>query len=215
MPLTATTVATIPAFKEWSLVCDAMGEGRQAIILRKGGIAEGRAGFAFKHASFLLFPTRFHAQRARLRPEFGGLGSETAEPMPDEPAASEPDPEAVTFTLHARMTESAIIDRWDAAVALAPFHGWTEEIIRERFDYTGDQRLHLAMVRVSRLAEPWTIAYEKRYGGCRSWVEVPAPPPPSLDAMVPALAEADYAAVRVAICAALAAHGCRLESVEA
>jgi len=32
-------------FKEWSLVCDAFGRGEQSIILRKGGIAEGREGF--------------------------------------------------------------------------------------------------------------------------------------------------------------------------
>ena len=34
-------------FKEWTLICDALGRGEQSIILRKGGIAEGRAGFRF------------------------------------------------------------------------------------------------------------------------------------------------------------------------
>jgi hypothetical protein len=32
-------------FKEWALVCEALGRGEQTIILRKGGIAEGRGGF--------------------------------------------------------------------------------------------------------------------------------------------------------------------------
>ena len=35
-------------FKEWAVVCEATGRGRQCIILRKGGIAEGREGFLFK-----------------------------------------------------------------------------------------------------------------------------------------------------------------------
>ncbi len=49
-----------PAFKEWAIVCEALGGGRQSLILRKGGIAEGRDGFAFLHREFFLFPTRFH-----------------------------------------------------------------------------------------------------------------------------------------------------------
>ena len=32
------------------------------MIIRKGGIAEGKAGFAFRHEEFLLFPTWFHEQ---------------------------------------------------------------------------------------------------------------------------------------------------------
>ena len=54
-------------FKEWALVCDALGRGEQSIILRKGGIAEGRAGFRFQHPEFLLLPTLFHEQAAKLR----------------------------------------------------------------------------------------------------------------------------------------------------
>ena len=42
-------------FKEWAVVCEALGSGRQSIILRKGGIAEGREGFSFKHREFFLF----------------------------------------------------------------------------------------------------------------------------------------------------------------
>jgi hypothetical protein len=29
-------------FKDWAIVCEALGRGRQSIILRKGGIGEGR-----------------------------------------------------------------------------------------------------------------------------------------------------------------------------
>lgn len=54
-------------FKEWALVCEALGRGRQSIILRKGGIAEGRDGFSFRHNEFFLFPTWFHEQPAKVR----------------------------------------------------------------------------------------------------------------------------------------------------
>src|SRR5690349_20791125 len=56
-----------PGFKEWTLVCKALGEGAQSLIIRKGGIAEGRAGFRFQHEDFLLFPTLFHEQVAKLK----------------------------------------------------------------------------------------------------------------------------------------------------
>jgi len=67
------------AFKEWSLVCRAIGTGLTSLILRKGGIHEGRRGFHFDHDAFWLFPTSFHAQREQLRlpPGFAaGVGGE-------------------------------------------------------------------------------------------------------------------------------------------
>ena len=33
------------AFKEWAVICRALAEGRQALILRKGGIAEAGGDF--------------------------------------------------------------------------------------------------------------------------------------------------------------------------
>jgi hypothetical protein len=54
-------------FKEWALVCEALGSGRQSVIIRKGGVAEGRDGFAFRHREFFLFPTYFHEQLDLVR----------------------------------------------------------------------------------------------------------------------------------------------------
>ena len=54
------------AFKEWAVVCAALGSGRQAIILRKGGIDEGRDGFRVKHGEFWLLPTRFHQDEKQI-----------------------------------------------------------------------------------------------------------------------------------------------------
>src|SRR5690349_18365047 len=55
------------AFKEWSGVCDALVEGRQSLIVRKGGIAEGPRGFAPEHAAFWLYPTHVHEAEQGLR----------------------------------------------------------------------------------------------------------------------------------------------------
>ena len=66
------------AFKEWAIICEALGRGLQSVILRKGGVAEGKTGFAFRHNEFLLFPTWFHEQLERTT-----LPQDT--PIPDEP----------------------------------------------------------------------------------------------------------------------------------
>src|SRR5262245_56106998 len=57
------------AFKEWAAVCEALAAGRQTIILRKGGIHEGREGFRVEHDRFWLYPTRFHQAADALTPD--------------------------------------------------------------------------------------------------------------------------------------------------
>jgi len=51
------------AFKEWEIVVDALGRGEQIVLLRKGGLHEGREGFRPEYQRFLLFPTLYHQQR--------------------------------------------------------------------------------------------------------------------------------------------------------
>ncbi|MGE9268266.1 MAG: DUF1802 family protein [Verrucomicrobiales bacterium] len=155
------------AFKEWEVVCEALASGRQSVIFRKGGIHEGRAGFSFAHEEFLLFPTRFHAQNERVT-------------VPGEPPAAEWVPgEEVRLEFFVKVERAETLTDWAEVVALADQHIWTEEIIRERFDWEGKGMnagsIHCAHVRVAKLAEPVVFAYEKKYGGCRSWVEVPEP----------------------------------------
>ena len=48
------------ALKEWAAVCRALEEGRQSVLLRKGGIIEETRDFALVERRFLLFPTYEH-----------------------------------------------------------------------------------------------------------------------------------------------------------
>ena len=149
------------AFKEWALICEALGSGRQSVILRKGGIAEGRAGFAFQHAEFFLFPTWFHEQLERT----------TLPPETPVPAALEDEIEiayAATVEWTRLVTDLAVVQR------LRDLHVWRDEIVEERFRYDETPGLHVAFVRVFRLEPPQRLRMEKKYGGCRSWVELPA-----------------------------------------
>ena len=66
-----TGTATVPALKEWSAAVHALLDGRQLVLLRKGGIGEKR--FEVAAAEFVLFPTVAHSHVERVRPEHRDL----------------------------------------------------------------------------------------------------------------------------------------------
>src|SRR5688572_23519585 len=96
-------------FKEWALVCEALGRGEQSILLRKGGIAEGRAGFGFRHPEFFLFPTFFHEQLVKVRQPAAGL--------PVAPAEGE-----IEIKYFAKLEAQREITEWPEAAAMEPLH---------------------------------------------------------------------------------------------
>src|SRR5579884_1442914 len=61
------------ALKEWAVVVEALLAGRQAILLRRGGIVEARNGFQVRHREFLLFPTFEHQHASFIRAEHDDL----------------------------------------------------------------------------------------------------------------------------------------------
>lgn len=149
--------------KEWAIVCEAMGRGEQSVILRKGGLAEGREGFAFRHSEFFLFPTFFHEQIGKVRVD----GAEIPEARARE----------VEIHFLARLIATRHITSWETAAALESLHILQPSVVRERFDYAAAPGLHIALVRVFRLSPRCIIPDAPRYGGCRSWVRLPKCPP--------------------------------------
>ena len=148
-------------FKEWALVCEALGEGKQTILLRKGGIAEGHDGFQFSHGEFFLFPTFFHEQIGKIR---------AADAVIPEGEAGQ-----IEIRFFARMEAARIVTALDRAEALEPFHILQRSVVRERFDYDEAPGVHVAFVRIFRLQPIWQLPDSKFYGGGRSWVRLPEP----------------------------------------
>jgi hypothetical protein len=149
-------------FKEWALVCEALGDGRQSVIIRKGGIAEGREGFQFRHREFFLFPTFFHEQLTRTRLVDAAL-----------PISS---PNEIKIRFFVQVEERRRIDDWETARAFEPLHILQESVVRERFEYDDAPGVHIAFVRVFRLEPIWRFPDSKAYGGCRSWLHLPDRP---------------------------------------
>jgi hypothetical protein len=154
-----------PAFKEWHSIVDALVRGEQILILRKGGIAEGRGGFQVKSERFWLLPTYFHAQEQKLK-------SSLTTKLPDEAALSVP-PSSFTVRAFAEITAHAFLTDWPAVARLDPFHSWSEATIRERFEWSKPPGVHAFVVRIHRLHEPFSVATTPELAGCKSWVELP------------------------------------------
>src|ERR1044071_889562 len=153
------------AFKEWAIIVDALGRGDQIIILRKGGISEGRSGFQVEHNRFLLFPTLFHQQRESVQPA-AQLRYDALAPMLSL--------ERVQIEFLAEVVDWKFVDSLEAALRLHGQHIWREEVIRERFDWGQSKSIYAMAVRVSRLRQPVELPMRAEYGGCKSWVELDA-----------------------------------------
>jgi hypothetical protein len=52
--------------------------------------------------------------------------------------------------------------------------------------------IHLAFVKVAKLEKPWHLEYEKRFGGCRSWVELPDLPDGLLSKTDPVIQSSEF-----------------------
>jgi hypothetical protein len=161
-----TTTLTQPALKEWSAAVHAMLDGRQTVLLRKGGIGEKR--FAVSASRFLLFPTVAHSHAERLRPEHRGLL---------DAAASDSTDDAVTLRAGANVVAAVEVNRPEALDELAALHIWTAESVREdRLDFRPKHRLTVLVVQASPLVDPVRVIRTPDYGKCTSWVQLPVDP---------------------------------------
>ncbi len=154
------------AFKEWQLVSDAIASGEQSVILRKGGISEGKAGFQWLHDRFFLYPSLFHEQAQQVKPDADGHERVIPEPIADEGN--------VAFSVYVETLETGRMTDWNEVMQLDSYHIWKEEIIRERFEWGDEPGISYAVVKAWRLNDPWILADRKTFGGCRSWFGLPS-----------------------------------------
>jgi hypothetical protein len=158
-----TQTATTPALKEWAAVVHALLDGRQRVLLRKGGIGEKR--FELAAREFLLFPTVAHSHAPRVRPEHRDLL---------DAAAADSTDEHLVLRAAAKVIAAQEVNRPDGLSAIEDLHIWTAESVREdRLDFRPRHKLAVLVVSVIPLAEPVRIPRAPEYGGCTSWAALP------------------------------------------
>jgi len=159
-------ILTQPALKEWSAAVHALLDGRQTVLLRKGGIHEKR--FALTESRFLFFPTVAHSHAERVRPEHSDLL---------DVAAADSTEDEVVLRAGAQVVAAIEVARPDKLDEIEAMHIWTGASVRaDRVDFRPKHRLTVLVVQASPLSEPVRLLRTPEYAGCKSWVPLPVDP---------------------------------------
>ena len=172
------------AFKEWAVVIDALGRGEQIIILRKGGIHEGRGGFQMDQPEFWLFSTLFHQQGESVTAEAGARFTTLAAEFPPE--------DTLRLEYFATVADWRKLENEEAALQLDGQHIWKESVIRDRFSWGRELGIFALAVRVHRLPQSIDLPMLEEYGGCKSWIDLAEDP--TTEGATPVLDDATFAA---------------------
>ena len=152
------------ALKEWAITVDALAQGEQILLLRKGGIHEEGKDFRVIHPEFLLYPTYEHQREDLLKPDHQ---SALARLLDETPRS-----EFITFSHWAKAEEIIEVEAQDKVDDLSSYHIWTDEYAQSRLRWKPMLPLSILLLRVYRMEQPITVPYIKEYGGCTSWVEI-------------------------------------------
>jgi len=150
------------ALKEWAVVLKALEEGKQTLILRKGGIREDGGVFKPEHSEFFLYPTFEHESVADIKPDW----------RPRLPAIEKEnkDPKRIHFRLYAEVDNVEKITDWDICKRIIPFTVLSDEAVEKRFGYGDWQGVYLMVLRVHLLPVALDLPIKPSYEGCKSWV---------------------------------------------
>ncbi len=150
------------ALKEWAVVCRALEEGRQVVLLRKGGILEYRQGFEVKHEKFLLFPTFEHQSKEHLQADFAGRLDQI---LKDQPTHG-----SNRITSYAKVVEVKEISDRSAIKSLETYHVWNESYVNARMDYNAKKPMSVMLLRIFKLVQPIVVDSKPEWAGCKSWI---------------------------------------------
>lgn len=153
---------SMQALKEWAVVCRALEEGRQVMLLRKGGILEYRQGFEVRHKKFLLFPTFEHQSKDHLQPDYA--------PRLDEVLKGAPAAGTNRMTGYAEVGEVREVTDRSVLKKLEKYHVWNESYVNARMDYNPKKPMSVILLRVFKLDQPITVDTKPEWAGCKSWI---------------------------------------------
>jgi hypothetical protein len=169
------------AFKEWAVICEALANYRQCVILRKGGISEEGGEFRPEHSEFLLYPTYYHEHKTEVKPDFQDVFAETE--------AASPAPGTIELLHFVQVTDVQYVTELKKALALEPLHAWTADVINQRFHYR-TPGLFILTVRVFQLPTVEYRVEKPEYAGCKTWVTLDSPV--STEGAVPVLSDEEF-----------------------
>jgi hypothetical protein len=188
---------TNAALKEWAIVCRALTDGRQTLLIRKGGIEEIKAGFQVTHRDFWLFPTYVHQNAGDLVPavhaEFAGV------------QAAQPLARTIALQLYATVEDVVKVMDLERLRSLEGCHILSWDCVASRFQYRDKPGVHVMAVRVYRRPTVIRLQNTPDYDGCVSWVDLDEAL--ATEGCAPVLSDAEFGARLADIRARLARAG--------
>src|SRR5260370_22652141 len=144
------------AMKGWAVLCRELGEGRQILLLRKGGIREPVKGFSIEHDEFFLFPTYVHQNG-------DDLSADARAALPDVERAAPP-AGVLRLELYASVAAVTEVTDLNALRRLDGQHALAWSAVERRVHYPRP-RSHGIPLRAHRLPKPLVVPNPARYDG--------------------------------------------------
>ena len=155
------------ALKEWSVVCRALEEAKQSILLRKGGILEYKKGFEISQEIFLMYPTLEHQSKEYLQPnylqEFELFLKANDSVVQDK---------SNTIRILTRIEAIQEVNDETILSKLEKYHIWNEKYVNMRMKYNPKIPVKALLLRVYKLPEPISIDVNPKWAGCKSWIDI-------------------------------------------
>jgi len=156
------------ALKEWSIVCRALENGRQSILLRKGGILEYKEGFEISQKIFLLYPTLEHQSREYLQQDY----LQEIELLLKNNGPNFVQDKINTITILARIEGMQEFNDETKLSKLEKYHIWNEKYVNMRMSYNPEKPMNALLLRIYKLPEPISVKVNPEWAGCKSWINI-------------------------------------------
>ena len=151
------------ALKEWATVVKALEQGKQTVILRKGGILETASGFNIESKRFFLFPTWENQETKHVKPEFHDFLNEVLDKKPDEGFNK--------ISSYAEILFEKDVESNDVINNLSSFHVWSDSYIQERRNWMPEKPMKAVFLKTIKIPEI-NLPLEPEFSGCKSWIEL-------------------------------------------
>lgn len=156
------------ALKEWSIICKALEDGNQTILLRKGGILEYKKGFEIRQKSFLLFPTLEHQAEEYLQSKY----LQTYDLLLRGNKSEDIQNKANTLLVQARIEAIQEFHDHEMLPKLEKYHIWNEKYVNMRMNYNPKKPMNALLLRIYKLPQPISIDVKPEWAGCKSWIDI-------------------------------------------
>ncbi len=149
--------------KEWATVVKALEQGKQTVILRKGGILETASGFNIESKKFFLFPTWEHQETKHVKPEFHNFLTDVLDKKPDDGLNK--------ISSYGEILFEKDVSSMDTINELSSFHVWSDSYIEERRNWKPEKPIKAVFLKTMKIPE-FTLPLQPEFQGCKYWIEI-------------------------------------------